>query len=174
MKLCAFSRVNITRANSDFILGKNKLCSDHRTASTSSLYTGSRGNICRVKHTHPVLLHRSAVASAFQFHDNIFPSAENKENTFEAFNNVDKRATFGPVAQCVEKLVSNASILWRSAAGAQWGKNKCQIYWHSIWIMDILIHHRVVLCCKKTAVWNIHHLIRRCSRTRRGLFMINM
>lgn len=67
------------------------------------------------------------MASAFQFHDNIFPSAENKENTSEAFNNVDKRATFGPVAQCAEKLVSNACILRRLAAAAEWGKINVKI-----------------------------------------------
>lgn len=48
---------NRTIVNDDFIHLKSKLWSAHRHTSfaSSPVYTGSTGNICRVKHTHPVL-----------------------------------------------------------------------------------------------------------------------
>jgi len=65
VSLSTLNRVNITIANDEFIHFKHKLCSDqHTEAQALPLLPHTRGaqhdNICRVKHTHPVLCTRAS------------------------------------------------------------------------------------------------------------------
>lgn len=64
------------------------------------------------------------MAPALQLHDDIFPSAENKKNTSEAFNNVDKRATLAHPHDALQKISVKRTLSYELGCQRALGEKK--------------------------------------------------